>query len=127
MLGPIVAFFAGVAFGKSQRGRTERPPSTATTKPTTTPPVEPSKVPWPQVGPRGGHEVPPAVQRKQGSEERKNHELAIAALKAERQQRMAELAQAGEDPAAQHAIKQRIADIDSEIAARQAAIAKLPA
>ena len=130
MMDALAYFLAGLAFGSKMRKRTSPPPSTSTHKPTTsTPPkpIEPSQVPWPQVGPRGGKEPPPAVQKKQGSEERKNHELAIQALKVERQQRVAELAQAGEDPAAQHAIKQRIADIDSEIAARQAAIAKLPA
>ncbi len=132
--------------------KTAQPPATATTKPAAmkpSKPIEPSQVPWPQVGPRGGTEVPKATQKKQGGEERKTHEFAIAALKAEKQQRLAELQKeqavlkqnvdwsaahpseaANKGVQAQqakvHAVEQRIIDIDKEIAARQAALAKLP-
>ncbi len=139
MMAPVLAFFAGLALGK-RVGKHVAPPATSTVKPTTsTPPSSPSKVPWPsqgapslsapvpQSGPRGGKEPPPAVQKKQGSEERKAHEHAIKMLQAERKQRVAELKGAGEDPTAQNALRQRIVEIDAEIDARYAAIAKLPA
>ncbi len=130
----LLAFAAG-RMGSRQRNV---PPASSIQKvePPSSPPSSPSKAPWPQssakaptsvpqTGPRGGKEPPKAVQKKAGQEERRMHEQHIAALRAERKQRLAEF-NATQDPQARDVIANRIAAIDAEIKTRQQAIARLP-